>query len=534
MASISANCLFFLSILSISFTLILSATVIEDLNNLQPPSDFNTTITNNCLSNPSLRYCNSTPSDLPEIFKSSIVASHLCNQSNNPNCVESFPKIDLRSHPKVALLYLSFTFFWKYCPLTILSIDLANNSLNGNFPSDIFHCSQIQALDLSHNDLSGDFPIQNFSLLTNLTFLNLSYNHFSETRISDTQFFKRFNSSSFLHSGLLPDHGKFKIKAIILLFGFPIYIIVMVVCFGWLCFWRPDFLPGVLRRKHRFTLSMLKAATNGFSKKNLVGKSDAVGIYKGVLRDGTEVRIEIYWDKISRENHQIFVKECEKLVQLCHKNLVQVMGWCNNRKLRATVTEWIDGESIEMWLSRLAPPWKHRVKILMGIVEGMSYLHGEWPEVGYDLKTSSILLSEDQQPLISRFRVEDQNSSTKNIYRFGVFLLEMVANRRPREEFERGEAGFVEWVRMHYPENMQKVMDERMKKARHMVDQATELITLGLMCVDVSRGRQQSLGQISKTISRIYKSGLVSSSPHHTYKRLHGDRGEGHRRVQSR
>ncbi|XP_059667573.1 leucine-rich repeat receptor-like serine/threonine-protein kinase BAM3 [Cornus florida] len=531
MASISATFLLFFFTLSMPFSLILSATLVEDLNSLKPPPDFNTTLTNNCHNKPSLKYCTTTPFDLPEIFKSTIVASHLCNESKNPNCIESFLKIDLRSRPKIAPLYLSFTFFWKYCPIDILSIDLSNNSLKGNFPSDIFHCSQIQALDLSHNDLSGDVPVQNFSLLTNLTSLNLSYNHFSESKISDTQFFKRFNSSSFLHSGLLPDHGKFRIKAIFFLFGFPIFVIVMVVFLGWLCLWRPDFLPRMLRRKHKFTPAMLKAATHNFSKKNLVGKSEATSIYKGEVRDGTEVRIETYWDSISRENRRKFVEECRILVQLSHRNLVRVLGWCDHRRLRAIVTEWIDAENLEMWLQRSAPPWKQRVKVLMGIVEAMCYLHEEWPELGFDLKTNSILLSEDRQPLISRFRLEDQDSSIKKIYKFGVFSMEMVVNRRPRDEFERGEAGFVEWVRMQHAGSVLNLIDERMKKTGHTIDQATEVIGLGLMCTDISSGRQPSLGHISKMITRIYNAGLVSATKSH--KKSNGDKGE-HRRIRSR
>ncbi|KAJ9691338.1 hypothetical protein PVL29_013497 [Vitis rotundifolia] len=524
----------FFSLVSISPPLILSASVVEDLNNLHPPSDFNSTINNNCLNNPSLRYCNfSSPLDLIEIFKSTIVASHLCNESRNPNCVETFPKIDLHSRPKIAPLYLSFTFFWKYCPLTILSINLSNNSIKGGFPSDVLQCSQIQALDLSHNDLSGDVPIQGFSPLTNLTLLNLSYNHFSESRISDSQFFKRFNSSSFLHSGLVPDHHGFTIKVVVFLFGFPIFVILMVGCLGWMCIRRPDFLPAVLRgRKHKFTPAMLKAATGGFSRNNLVGKSEGVDIYRGSVRDSSQVRIEIYRDEISGEGRRRFAEECKVLVQLCHKNIVQVVGWCENRRLRAIVTEWTGGENVEIWVARSAPPWKQRLKILMGVLEAMRYLQEQWPQVGYDLRTCSILLSKNRQPLISRFRIGDQISNTRKIYKFGMLVLEMVTNKRPREEFERGEADFIEWIRMHHPGKVHKVIDERMKKTGNTVDQATQGIGMGLMCADLSRGWHPSFDLIYRMMSKLSDSCQVAASPDH--KRSHGDGGEGHRRNQSR
>lgn len=396
------------------FSSIFAASVVEDLNNLKPPPNFKQTITNNCQLNPSLRYCNATPNDLHEVFKFTIVASHLCRESRNPNCIDSFPKINLRDRPKIAPLYLSFSFFWKYCPLTIVVIDISHNSLRGEFPSDVFHCTQIRKLDLSHNELSGDVPIQNFSLLNNLTMLNLSYNYFSETKISDAQFLKRFNSSGFIHSGLISDHKKFKIKVVLLLLCFPLLVILLVVLLSWLCFWRPDFLPRGLRRKHKFTPSMLKAETDGFSKKNLVRRSAGTDIYKGVLRDGSKVRIEIYKNSASRENRRKFVEECRVLIELCHENLVQVLGWCDNRSLKAVVTEWVDEYNVEIWLSTTAPQWKYRVRMLMGIIEGMTYLQEGWPEVDYDLKTSSILFSQNEEPMISRFRVEEHYSCTRS------------------------------------------------------------------------------------------------------------------------
>ncbi|XP_022720778.1 probable LRR receptor-like serine/threonine-protein kinase At2g23950 [Durio zibethinus] len=525
MASTPSTCasvlLFFITLLSS-----VSATVVDDLANLHPPSDFNTTIISNCMKDTSLRYCSSSPTamDLNEIFRFTIVASHLCNESKNPNCVESFPKIDLRSRPKITPLYLSFSFFWKYCPITILSINLSNNSLKGSFPTDVLLCTQIQALDLSHNDLSGDVPIQSFSPLTNLTLLNLSYNQFSESKISDSQFFKRFNSSSFLNSGLLPNHQEYRVKAVILLLGFPIVVILMVGCLWWLCFRRPDFLPKALQNKHKFTNSMLKAATNGFSKKNKVGKSEGFAIYRGILRDGTEVRIEIYLNNvISRENRRKFVQECKVLVQLCHKNLVKVYGWCSNRTLSARVTEWTGEESVEMWLSESAPSWKLRLKVLVGVLKGMCYLQEQWPEVDYDLRTSGVLIHQSTEPLIARFKV-GENSSRKKIYRFGVFLLEMMTNGRLGKEFEGSEAGFFEYVKTQYPGNLLKVIDERMKLTENTFDQAKQAIGIGLTCTDHSTNRHLRLGQISNMITRIYESCLVLASQNHSKSRAKGGR----------
>ncbi|XP_038894683.1 LRR receptor kinase SERK2 [Benincasa hispida] len=522
----SENFIFFLLLtMATCYSVILSASVIEDLNTLHPPSDFNSTISKNCHLNPSLRYCSASPMDLIEIFKSSIVASHLCNESRNLNCVESFPKIDLRNRPKIAPLYLSFHFFWKYCPLSILTIDLSNNSLKGSFPVDVLECKQIEVLDLSRNDLDGEVPFRIFSDLANLTALNLSNNKFTESKMSDLKlFFKRFNSSSFINSGLLPDHRKYKMKAVILLFVFPILVIVVVWFLWWLCFHRPDFLPRMLRRKHKFTPAMLWAATGGFLEKNLIVKCEGVDIYSGVLRDGTQVRVEIYGNEISRESRKEFIEECMILTQLSHKNLVEVLGWCDNRRMRAIVIEWLEGESVDMWLSRSPSPWKHRLKVAKGVLEGMLYLQEEWPAVDYDLRTNSLLLTRKLVPLISRFKLGHQNCSSKYIYKFGVFLFEMIVNRELRDEIKRGEFGFVRDIKMQFPKNLHIVINEAIELQKEsMVNQAKAAMNLALMCTHQSSGHQPNLKYIYDTVTRL----LGNHKMHET--------GEGrHKRILSR
>ncbi|XP_030548893.2 leucine-rich repeat receptor protein kinase MSP1 [Rhodamnia argentea] len=496
---------------------ILSTTVVDDLRNLRPPPEFNSTIAGNCICNPSLRYCgNSRPlDDLDEIFKSTIVASHLCNESHNPNCVESFDKIDLRGRPKIAPLYLSFDFFWKYCPLTIRSIDFSNNSLRGEFPTSVLACAQVEALDFSRNELRGDFPIERLTSLVNLTVLNLSYNHFSECKLSESLVFRRFNSSNFVHSGLIPNKQSFAVKALFLMIGLPVLVILIVGFIAMLCFRRRDLSSESQQPRVHFTTSMLKAATSGFSRENLEGTSDGVDIYRGILRDGTQVRIEIYRSEISNESKRKFVEECEVLVQLRHKNLVRVLGWCEDWVPRAIVTRWTDGESLEMWLTERAPPLKHRLKILVGVMEGMCYLHESWPQVGYDLRTSSIILSENLEPLIARFEFDSRNNTSKNKHKFGVLLLEMITNRGKMGDLEAGEARFIEHIRKNFPGNSQNLRDERIMMASTAIEQARQVIEIGLACINHSANEQLKMDHIRRILLRIYRSFHVHGSPNH-------------------
>ncbi|KAG1330887.1 putative kinase CHARK [Cocos nucifera] len=49
--------------------------------------------------------------------------------------------------------------------------------------------------------------------------------------------------------------------------------------------------------------------------------------------DGLEIDIKVQRGRISAESRRVFDEECRVLVQLRHKNLVKVLGWCDQRKV---------------------------------------------------------------------------------------------------------------------------------------------------------------------------------------------------------
>ncbi|KAJ8490316.1 hypothetical protein OPV22_012037 [Ensete ventricosum] len=428
---------FFLLFIAV-ITATLPSTLIEELNKPPPPEFTALVVSNNCARDPSLRYCNAVTTDLAGIYKSTVVARHLCAESSNPDCNFSFAKIDLRSRPRVAPLYLSFAFFWSYCPSSIRTINLANNSLHGAFPSDVLRCAQIQSLDLSHNLLVGDIPMAGLASLANLSFLNLSYNRFSECNREGVELFRRFDSSSFIHSGLLPGdhrHGSAITATILLLVGVLVSVLSVVGLIGRLL---------LRQRRDKFTTAMLRKATNGLSETNLVRKAEGEDVYIGRLRDGAEMEVHVQRGKGFRRT---FGEECRILAQLRHKNV--------------------------------AKPWKQRVKVMMGVMDGICYLDEHWPRVGYDLRTRSVLLREDVEPFDlqvqgpkSGFRIQE-GIHGGNV-RIGGGGGQQEAKRSALEESETG------WVRLQCPAHIKKVVDEKMKLTAASLSRASHRRRLGM------------------------------------------------------
>lgn len=121
---------------------------------------------------------------------------------------------------------------------------------------------------------------------------------------------------------------------------------------------------------------------------------------------------------------------------------------------------------------------------------------------------------------------------TPEIYKFGVFLLELIVNKMSSDhELESGEQGFIDHIRMHYPGNIRKLIDEKMKVTENSIDQVKQVIGIGLMCTDQSSNHQLHLSQICDMIIRACESWDVLESP--THKISHGDRGKGHKHIKS-
>lgn len=76
---------------------------------------------------------------------------------------------------------------------------------------------------------------------------------------------------------------------------------------------------------------------------------------------------------------------------------------------------------------------------------------------------------------------------------------------------------------MHYPGNLQNVIDEKMNMTEITFDQAKQATGLGLMCTDQSRSQQLSFTEIYDITRKVYN-----------HKRSHTDKGKGNKQNQSR
>nr|XP_029143753.1 probable LRR receptor-like serine/threonine-protein kinase At1g06840 isoform X2 [Arachis hypogaea] len=145
-----------------------------------------------------------------------------------------------------------------------------------------------------------------------------------------------------------------------------------------------------------FVFEELAAATNNFSESSQVGRGGYGKVYKGILADGTAVAIKRAQEG-SLQGEREFLTEIQLLSRLHHRNLVSLIGYCDEEGEQMLVYEYMPNGTLRDHLSpysRTPLNFTMRMKIALGSAKGLLYLHTEAdpPIFHRDVKASNILL----------------------------------------------------------------------------------------------------------------------------------------------
>ncbi|MCD7447356.1 hypothetical protein HAX54_027832 [Datura stramonium] len=181
--------------------------------------------------------------------------------------------------------------------------------------------------------------------------------------------------------------------------------------------------PAVLGVSLRsFSYSELEEATNGFEEE--LGTGAFSTVYKAVLDDenGKVVAVKKL-NKMVTEGEEEFEAEVNSISRTNHKNLVQLLGFCNEGQHRLLVYEHMKSGSIAHLLfkdSRLS--WSKRVQVAIDTAKGLCYLHEECSTqiIRCDIKPQNVLLDENLTAKIADFGMakllrKDQTRTTTRI-----------------------------------------------------------------------------------------------------------------------
>ncbi|KAF8082449.1 hypothetical protein N665_0825s0011 [Sinapis alba] len=275
----------------------------------------------------------------------------------------------------------------------------------------------------------------------------------------------------------------------------------------------------------RLDLGTILMATVDFSPENKLGQGGFGTVYKGKLLNGKEIAAK----RLARgsEGGIEFKNEVSLLTRLQHKNLVKILGFCNEGDEEILVYEFVPNSSLDRFIfdeeKRQFLTWEVRFKIIKGIARGLVYLHedSQLKIIHRDLKPSNILLDAEMIPKVADFgtarlfdtdetRAETkriagtrgymapeylnygQISAKSDVYSFGVVLLEMISGRRNNSFVGEGIAAFA-WKR--WVEGRPEIIIDPLLVEKPS-DEIIKLIQTGLLCVQQNPTKRPTMSTV--------------------------------------
>ncbi|XP_028761083.1 G-type lectin S-receptor-like serine/threonine-protein kinase LECRK2 [Neltuma alba] len=276
-----------------------------------------------------------------------------------------------------------------------------------------------------------------------------------------------------------------------------------------------------------FTYKELMEGTNGFAEE--LGRGAFSTVYKGVLPDIPGNLVAVKKLKMVNENEKEFEAEVSAIGQTHHRNLVQLLGFCNEGEHRLLVYEFMSKGTLASFLFEgERPSWYQRVQIAIGTAKGLLYLHEECRSqiIHCDIKPQNVLLDDSYTAKISDFGLAkllmiDQTVTTtairgtkgyvaaewfKNkpitmkvdVYSFGVLLVELICCRKSFDVNVEDENKMVliDWAYDCLHHWRLDLLVEEDKEAQIDIKSFGEYLKIGIWCVQEDPSARPTMKQV--------------------------------------
>ncbi|KAK1413797.1 hypothetical protein QVD17_35580 [Tagetes erecta] len=450
------------------------------------------------------------------------------------------------------------------------TIDLSGNKFSGELPSSLGDLKNLNLLRLNNNSLTGPVP-ESLSELGGLTLVDVSYNNLSGLlpkisartfKITGNPLLCEHNSGNGCsvvypeplafppYAGGSSSGDKSRRLAIALgtSFGAVLLLILLAVFLIW---WRyrknkqiffdvndqydPEVCLGHLRR---FTFKELRAATDHFNEKNILGKGGFGIVYKGSLTDGTIVAVK----RLKADNNfggEIqFQTEVETISLAVHRNLLRLWGFCSTENERILVYPFMPNGSVASKLrdqihGTPVLDWSRRKNIALGTARGLLYLHEQSdPKIIHrDVKAANILLDEDFEAVVGDFGLAKlldhrdshvttavrgtvghiapeylstgQSSEKTDVFGFGILLLELITGQKALD-FGKTAATqkgvMLDWVKKLLQDGKLNLMVDKSLKNKFDRVELEEMVQVALLCTQFNPSNRPKMSEVLRML----------------------------------
>ncbi|CAN6895635.1 unnamed protein product [Brassica oleracea] len=440
-------------------------------------------------------------------------------------------------------------------PPIITSLDLSSSNLTGNITQAIENLSHLQKLNLSNNNLTGEIP-EFLAYIKSLLVIDLTGNNFTGSVPPSLLQKKGMELNVDNNPHLLcaadscvnkEENGHTKKSIVVPVVASISSLAVLVVAiFIFLVLKkkkaakvegrRPSYMnashsgssqPEIMMKNRRFTYSEVMSMTNNFQR--VIGKGGFGIVYHGFVNGTEQVAVKIL-SHSSSQGYKQFKAEVELLLRVHHKNLVSLVGYCDEGENLTLIYEYMANGDLKEHMSgtrnRFILNWGTRLKIVIEAAHGLEYLHNGCrpPMVHRDVKTTNILLNEHFEAKLADFGLSrsfptegETHVSTvvagtpgyldpeyyrtnwltekSDVYSFGIVLLEIITNR-PVMDQSREKPHIAEWVGLMLTEgDITSIMDPSLN-GLYDSGSVWKALELAMSCVNPSSTRRPTMSEV--------------------------------------
>ncbi|KAK6945325.1 Protein kinase domain [Dillenia turbinata] len=451
----------------------------------------------------------------------------------------------------------------------LVSVSLADNKLSGKIPASLGDLPVLTYLDLSDNNLTGEIPLELENL--KLALFNVSFNHLSGrvpyTLISGFPASYVQGNPQLCGPGLSnmcpgdnsgrQSFGLSKLACALISLAFAAGIIVIAVGFftiyrsytrkSEMVSWRSVFFYPLRLGESDLMMSM--------DEKCAVGSGGAFGkVYSISLPSGELVAVKKLF-KSGTLSSKVLKAEIKVLAKIRHKNIAKILGFCHNDDLIFLIYEYLPKGSLGDLIGRpdFQMQWSVRMKIAIGVAQGLSYLHKDYvPHLLHrNLKSRNVLLDGDFEPKLTDFaldRIVGENAFTSclasesafscymapghvdrlntlsdvkdisfsgayiklgyskkateqmDTYSFGVVLLELVTGRSAEQRESDDSPDLVKWVRrrVNISDGALQVLDPKISSSCQQ--EMLGALEIALCCTSVVPEKRPSMFDVTRAL----------------------------------
>ncbi|KAL0375322.1 UNVERIFIED_CONTAM: Cold-responsive protein kinase [Sesamum radiatum] len=282
-----------------------------------------------------------------------------------------------------------------------------------------------------------------------------------------------------------------------------------------------------------FSYHSLRSATRLFHPSNRIGRGGFGVVYKGVLRDGTQVAIKTLSAE-SKQGTNEFLTEINMISNIRHPNLVQLIGCCieGTNRIYWCMNIWRTTASPVLYFGkRHELDWSKRAAICKGTASGLAFLHedAEPRIVHRDIKASNVLLDENFLPKIGDFGLAKlfpdnvthvstrvagtegylapeyalmgQLTKKADVYSFGVLLLEIISGKSSsKAAFGEDFLVLLEWTwKLFNEDRLLEIVDPDL--IEYPQDEIMRFAKVALFCTQAASQQRPDMKQVVTMLS---------------------------------